>query len=258
MPELAGCQTDTTNGSIEPFPNRVLSEPSPDGRGSSLLVCGPSVGQAAYMHETSACLDPIATPPPALSAPPPVPPKHRLRGRGVRFPAPDPPKPPDRPFDGLSVDVSTRRRFAVCSRLAHRTQTDTAALVGVSQSTISRDLQMSRKEGLIDWRRPASEEIGEALWVYDDCLRMALEDLDRLAACPERDGGAVLRVKLDYHRVIVLAVTAKFDLLRQVGLLRPGTVQPPHRGQSGDEIHLMMKALGLSPELLRREAGIAE
>jgi hypothetical protein len=56
-----------------------------------------------------------------------------------------------------------------------------------------------------------------------------------------------------------LALATRLDLLRRVELLRPGTVQRPQpRGQSADEIRLLMRAVGLSPELLRREAGIAE
>ena len=197
-----------------------------------------------------ACLDPLATPPPRPIGPLPVLPKPM---RGLKFPAPDPPQPPVRPFGILSVDPDTRRDFALCSRLARRSQAETAALVGVSQSTISRDLAKWRREGVPDSNREPAVEIGWAMALFDEVLRGALGDLHTLKGA-EFDNVPGVRARMACRKTVLMVLATRTDLLRRVGLLRPGTVQRPPRGPSGEEIVHQMRAAGITPEWVRKHA----
>jgi len=203
------------------------------------------------MHSPSTCTA-TATPFPPPSDLPPVSSNQRPGRHGYRFRTCEPPPTPVRPF-GLSVDPSTRRDFTLVSRLAHRTQTETATLVGVSQSTISRDLAKWRREGVSGWKRDPAVEIGEAVALYDLVVGEALGDLDLLAR-PAFDTVAGATGRLACRKTILLALGLKLNLLRAADLLRPGTIQPVHRGQSADEIRLKMRAAGITEAWLRQDS----
>jgi hypothetical protein len=70
-------------------------------------------------------------------------------------------------------------------------------------------------------------------------------DLDLLAD-PQFDNVAGVRMRLECCRTVMLALAVRLDLRRRVDLLRPGTVQRQHRGESADEIRLKMRRAGIT------------
>ena len=124
------------------------------------------------------------------------------------------------PWGGLSLAAGERRQFALQLRVTGLTQTATAAKLGVSQATISRDLKRCREHAISDgFRDNAPATIGETVAFYEEVRSLALAEYTRLYLDPRADGPLGTAARLECLRVAVLAERLATELLRDVGLL---------------------------------------
>jgi hypothetical protein len=124
------------------------------------------------------------------------------------------------PWGGLSLVAGERRQAALQLRITGLTQTATAAKLGVSQATISRDLKRCRQHAIIDGLRDnAAVTIGETVAFYQEVRSLALAEFTQIYLDPKADGPLGTAARLECLRVAVLAERLATELLRDVGLL---------------------------------------
>ena len=133
------------------------------------------------------------------------------------------------PWGGLSLPAGERRQFALHLRVSGLTQAATAAKLGVSQATISRDLKCCREHAVSDrFRDSGPVTIGEAVAFYEEVRSLALAEYTRLYLDPRADGPLGTAARLECLRVAMLAERLATELLLRAGLI--GARPPSTRG----------------------------
>lgn len=150
------------------------------------------------------------------------------------------------PWGGLRLDVDDRRRRVLQFRLAGATQTRTAAVLGVSQPTVSRDLAYWRHNPpAFEGRPEAAEVIGETVALCEEIRALALDEHARLAVHPAAAGPAGTEARLECLRVAVAAQRLQVKVLQAAGLLVVGAAQQPPEDMSARATARRLEALGV-------------
>jgi hypothetical protein len=153
---------------------------------------------------------------------------------------------PPRPWGGLSYDVSDRRRLVLQLRVGRTTQERTARLLGVSQSTISRDLRHCRQHCIVvGFPANSAEQIGEAVALAEEVRTLALLEHARLVSDPGTNSTAGTRARLDCLAVAVQAQGLLIDVLQAAGLLPPPVSRHGTRRSSSPSHHSRRRRTGL-------------
>lgn len=150
------------------------------------------------------------------------------------------------PWGGLTLDVQARRHFALALRLAGRTQSTSARLLGVSQPTVSRDLAYWRRDPPACETQPeAAVAIGEAVALYEEVRTLALGEHARLSVDPAAAGARGTSARLERLRVAMAAQRLQLRVLKAAGLLVVGAAQQPPEEMTANAIAARLKAAGV-------------
>lgn len=129
----------------------------------------------------------------------------------------------------IAVEVEDRRWQVLRLRLRRMPQRAIAAIVGVDQATVSRDLHWIRQNWHAEYGCPAAvspaEEIGMAVALYEDVEQSALLEFHSLrGAANDRQFSPafIARQRMACLRTAMFARQTRVNLLRDLGFLARG------------------------------------
>jgi predicted transcriptional regulator len=165
--------------------------------------------------------------------------------------------PPTAEMHDLPPDIELRRKEVVRLRLRRMSQSAIAALLGVDQATISRDLQWIREHWEDKYGSPASvspaHELGEAVSMYEDAEQSALMEFHLIQQSASKRGLSpmfISRQRMACLRTAMVARKMRVDLLHDFGLIERnlGSVSVQSSGLKADELRQYLRDEGLLDE----------
>jgi predicted transcriptional regulator len=163
--------------------------------------------------------------------------------------------PPSTPMYELPPDVELRRKEVVRLRLRRMSQLAIASLLGVDQSTISRDLRWIRQHWKEKYGSPRGvspeHELGEAVAMYEDTEQSALMEfhmIQQAAATRKLSPMFVSRQRMACLRTALVARRMRIELLQENGLIdrKLGTLGVDHTmSMKADEIRNFLQEEGM-------------
>lgn len=146
----------------------------------------------------------------------------------------------------LILGVEERRRFVLELRLAGTWQKVTAAILGVSQPTVSRDLAYWRRHpATLSPPKDPAVVIGETVALCEEVRVLALSEHARLTIDPAAAGPAGTEARLECLRVAVAAQRLQVKVLQATGLLGVGVAQQAPEEMTANAIAARLKAAGV-------------
>ena len=152
-------------------------------------------------------------------------------------------------------ELYDRRRLVLSLRLRKMSEAVIAAVIGVSQQTVSRDLtwiQQNWRDRYGSMGLDPSEEIGEAVALFEEAEHEAMMEFASLQTKAQDRRISpmfVARQRMACLRTAMAARVARVDMLASLGLIRPSDGGDGHEhgfdvGRA-DEIRAVLRSRGL-------------